>query len=430
MTGTRTSDKPMEAEDITSINAQDVAAPEAGPATARGRRNRGRRRTGYIYKKNDTRFYWMGIGFRGRMLHKSTGETDGKKAAARLRAWCGELDAADAGYTTVPGPEANRVTVNERLDWLEGDYELRRVRSLPQVRSHLVPIREWFGPLKAVDVAARDVDDYIRARAANRVAPVPGRKRRRGHHTTRKARLSAATINRGLQLLGQALRPFLQEHGRPVPKIRRLPEDNAREGFAERAEFEAIVRALPEDLQDFARWQYATAWRPGESKSLKWADVERDARAIRLSWRSAKTKKARRMALEGDLWALIERRWAGRVVTAADGSQAISPLVFHRDGRQVGNFSKAWKTACGAAGAPQRHLYDFRRSGLRNMVRAGVDPAIAMKISGHRTRATFDRYNIVSDDDIRDAMAKTSAYLRQQPSEPKVLLLRAAEEKR
>jgi integrase len=114
----------------------------------------------------------------------------------------------------------------------------------------------------------------------------------------------------------------------------------------------------------------------------------------------------------------------------ADGSQAISPLVFHRDGRQVGNFSKAWKTACGAAGAPQRHLYDFRRSGLRNMVRAGVDPAIAMKVSGHRTRATFDRYNIVSDDDIRDAMAKTSAYLRQQPSEPKVLLLRAAEEKR
>ncbi len=412
-----------------TIRAEEATTPEAVPATARGRRNRGRRRTGYVYEKDGTRFYWMAIGFRGRIEHRSTGETDRKKAEGKLRAWRAELDAADAGYTTVPGPEANRVTVNERLDWLEGDYELRKVRSLPQVRSHLVPVRGWFGPLKAVDVTDADVDGYIRARTANRVAPTPGRERRKGHHTARKAQLSPATVNRGLQLLGQALRPFLTKHRKPMPEIRRLPEDNAREGFAERAEFEAIVRALPEDLQDFARWQYATAWRPGESKSLRWADVEREARVIRLSWRSAKTKKARRMALEGDLWAMIERRWAARIVAAADGTQAISPLVFHRDGLPVGDFSKAWKTACRAAGVPERHLYDFRRSGLRNMVRAGVDPTVAMKISGHRTRATFDRYNIVSDEDIRDAVLKTQAYVEQLPTDRNVLSLRTEGEK-
>ena len=43
-----------------------------------------------------------------------------------------------------------------------------------------------------------------------------------------------------------------------------------------------------------------------------------------------------------------------------------------------------------------------------------------MAITDHKTRAIFDLYNIISEDDLRQAIQKTEAYLSTSPKEEKV----------
>jgi integrase len=316
--------------------------------------------------------------------------------------------------------EQRRVTIRQRLEALLLDFELRKVRSLAQVRAHLgfppppkVPdqspapptrILAAFGPWRVIDLSATAVDQYAKARIA--------------------AGAKAATVNRETQLLGQAVQPLLAALGLPALHIRRLPEHNVRQGFAEKDAFEKVVAALPtEVLRDMARFAFRSSWRRGEIDSLEWPDVDRGARAIRLRPEAAKNGHGRTLALDAELAALIERRWIAREYKNTDGTTALSRFVFHRNGKPIVDFRKAWRTACQAAGVPGLLFHDLRRTAVRNMVRAGVRETVAMGISGHKTRSMFDRYNIVNESDLREAMERTGAYVNQLPVESNVVRL-------
>jgi len=82
-------------------------------------------------------------------------------------------------------------------------------------------------------------------------------------------------------------------------------------------------------------------------------------------------------------------------------------FLFSRpNGKPVRTFRRIWKTVCGRAGVPKLLFHDLRRSGVRNLRKLGVPESVAMKISGHKTRSIFERYNIVDKNDLVDATRK------------------------
>ncbi len=357
----------------------------------------------------------------GEMTRESSHSTTRGDAVTLLRKRLGEI-----GRGRLIGPREEKVTFEDLAVDLVRDYELRGLVSantlggrladgrldLDHLGGRLRHLHDFFGRDRALDITAARLRAYQSAR--------------------RDAGASAATVNRELAALGRAFTLAVNggRLGTRPPFPTRLEEAPPRQGFFEAAEHAAIRAHLPPDHQDVQDAGYWSGWRPGVFQGLTWPEIDLDAMVIRPGGGS-RTKR-RGVLAYGQvpaLRAVIERRLAKRRLD--------TPLVFHVDGRPMGDWRKRWARACLAAGFANvnpetqkivihKLRYDTRRTVVRNLTRAGVPERVAMEQTGHKTRSVFDRYNIVSEQDLQDAGGRMAAYLQQQPTARTVVPLRPA----
>jgi len=340
---------------------------------------------GRIFQMRGSKNWWIAYNRCGKEYRESCGSSEQKNAVNLLKQRLREIGADALGLKAFVGLQQDRLTVKDLLDALESNFRLRGLKSLRQVKGHLRDVRTALGDLRAVHVGTDRISRYIEQRLAEGKAP--------------------GTINRRTALLGEAFRLAIK--GRQLssmPEIPKLREDNARQGFFATADFFAVLSKLgDQDVADFVEWFFWTGMRPGEIRSLTWQAFDPETWTLRLHAKDAKIGVGRVIAVEGPLRAIIERRMKAR--------QFGCDLIYHRNGEMIGTFYKRWRQACLAAGVAGKIPYDLRRTAIRNMIRAGVPERVAMSISGHKTRAVFDRYNIVSENDLREAVIKTSTYV-------------------
>ena len=248
--------------------------------------------------------------------------------------------------------------------------------------------------MKAQNVGTRAIKQYTDLRKRKSVAP--------------------STINKELSFVRRAMRLGAQQDPPlvlRVPHFEMLPVDNVREGTLEHEQYRAVRDSLPPYARIALVIAYHTGARKGEIRAIRTDKIDLAAKRIQLPGRTTKNGKPRYLPIYGDMGPELDM--------ALSKIDPKCPFLVQSDGQPVFDFEKAWASACDAAGVSGTLFHDLRRTAVTNMIEAGLSEKESMEINGHKTRAVFDRYHIVSERRMKQNAEKLEAHLKaKEPKEP------------
>ncbi len=341
---------------------------------------------GMLYKRGE--IFWIKYYMGGKPIRESTGKRKQKEAERFLK------DREDRMAMGAPVlPRIDRITYDELSGDLRRHYEATGERGLKEADTRFKALQPFFTSRRAASITGALAEEYVQYRL--------------------KAGVTAATINRELATLIRLLRlGYEREKVAKLPVIHKLIEAPPRSGFFERTDFEAVRRHLRPDLQVAVTIAHAFGWRmQSEVLTLGLNQVDLSAGTLRINPGGSKTGEGRIVYLSPEVRMMLEEQLERVRILSRKLGRVIPHLFPHLQnrrlqGQRIRDFRKSWVSACKAVGLWGMLRHDLRRTAARNLIRSGVPEVVSMRITGHRIRSVFDRYNIVSSADLQDAARK------------------------
>lgn len=239
-----------------------------------------------------------------------------------------------------------------------------------------------------------------------------------------KVGYSQSRINAMLTLLAAAYEIAHKELAGMRPKIKKLENHSARKEFFQDKETETLLSHLPPEIVRPLRVLNITGWRSwSEVLSRKQNHIDWKKSVLILEPYEAKNSEPRIFPLNDDLRLILKEQ---RAVTdhLQKTKGIIIPWLFHDpDGSPLAEyfeprdywkpssyFRKHWKKALQAAGLSGRRLHDFRRAGIRRFGEAGINDAVGMRLSGHKSLRIYQEYKATQEADLFEAAQKLSRF--------------------
>jgi integrase len=329
------------------------------------------------------RIWWVKYSYKGCPVWESTHSTVEAEADRLLRRRLGEIETGGKPFTRT------KVTVEALVNLVVSDYRIRKLKDLEiteyRANKHVIRL---VGKVKVERFGTYNVNEYI--------------------ETRRKEGAQDTTINRELSIIRRGFR-LGEQHDPPMvgkcPHIPKLEEDNVRQGFLEAEQYRALREALPEHLRCLLVVGYHLGLRLGTLRRMKWSQVDLEAGTIRIPKSQTKQKKSQTVPIYGEM-----RPWLDMQYADHRANWPSCEYVFHHHNSPVGHHVGGWNEACESAGIPRVLRHDLRRTAVRNMERAGIPRSVAMRITGHKTEATYLRYDIVDEKDLQRAGKKMEQF--------------------
>lgn len=345
--------------------------------------------------------WWLKYYQNGRAVRESSSTKSERVARRMLRVREGDVERG------IPvNPKMDRFMFEEAAQDLIHDYEANGKKSIRVLKQRIVKhLAPFFQGRRMAMIRPTDIRAYVVARQRSVIVTGRGKSRRERHPANGEINRELTTLKRMFSLAVESEKLVRRPH---IPLLAEAP---ARKGFFDRDQVGAICGHLPSPVAAVVRFGYLTGWRiDSEVLTLQWSNIDWKGQQVRLDAGTAKFGEPRVFPFTDELEALLTQQRDEQARLQRQGR--IVPWVFHREGKPIKSFIKAWRSACRAAGCPGRIPHDLRRTAVRNLERAGVPRSTAMAMVGHKTESIYRRYAIVDEAMTREAAAKLNNYTR------------------